>query len=729
MHVRLSQKIGQKFTRDRVTAIVLVLLAGTLNYVFLVRGSLGGFSHFALQDPDEMFYASCARNLVRGEGLVEQCVHSKALLEGARLPQPYRQGSLFPLLVAFFQSRFSSSDLWAVMPVWLCYALLIGCVYCFARMLFPADGSVFASLFVAINPLVAELSVKVLPDLPTTLALTVLLWALMENVRPFLLGLLWGVCYCINPTFLFYLPVVPYVWRESRAGQTRLSTWGPFLGGGLSIFWPWILRNLVTVGKPFLFSSPLFTHTTDFHGTSAATSPAFFASIGHVFSELAGSGRSPATWVLVFGFLGSVLLLRRDRFRNTMGLTIVCGLASLLLTHAQAGNVAPLTVPLLFCTFQLAQFDFGDHRWRKRLARAVSLVVIATYLVLSFWGMDRLCGSAGGQYLLAPEHIDSLTSHSLPDQVVASDASCAVAWQCDRPSVLLPEADWDLLVMKSSQPIDFIFVKDVERNRSLHDYAQQPWFTERYQLIKQFEPPVSGRLYRLRGSRIAGYPYSQLAHVGNVLYLFKDDQILAVEGETPKDSNVSRCPPGVVRVKGDPKTGGFHLLTEEGLILGIAGATSPPVTPSLDGIAIDFAVTPSDQGCYLLLEDGRVVSLGDALPIQPWRSIMGPLRIELSPSGQGYFVLERNGSVVTAGDALTGIARNMTSADLALAPQGRGYYILDPFGATHPSDESLPLSLGRYSMERNWACDIEILEDGSVYVLSDIGELLHYTVK
>ncbi|HNT35176.1 MAG TPA: hypothetical protein PKH07_09285, partial [bacterium] len=65
------------------------------------------------------------------------------------------------------------------------------------------------------------------------------------------------------------------------------------------------------------------------------------------------------------------------------------------------------------------------------------------------------------------------------------------------------------------------------------------------------------------------------------------------------------------------------------------------------------------------------------------------------------------------------------AADLALAPDGTGYYILDAYGGIHVSSPDLPILTTRYDDREQWALDLEILSDGSAYVLSRDGMIYH----
>jgi len=514
--------------QDVAIAIGIGLLAGLLNYLIWVVGHFGGFSNLLLHQADEMVYASFARCLFRGGGFIDQSICPVSLSGVAQIPHPYMRGTLFPLIMLPFFVVGGVKDLCAILPVWLCYSAIVALVYLLARGALSRWGSVLAAVLVASDPTLCDLSVGALPDLPAAVSVAVLLLALRQNIRPCLLGVLFGLAYYVKPTSLYCLPVILYYSSQGSDWKRRFVAWAKVLGGWFLVVWPWALRNTLLTGQPFYSYLYMdFLTYTPSHPSGyvwdvvTSTSPAafflshpneLFVKILRVLADTVGICRPPAMWLLFFMIPANLLFIRRNPFRNALLALIVLGTVPLLMTHTEPRYFSPLLAPLLVLTIQTLEWGLMQQRLWGRVAASGAGCLLVALLVLDILGLAQLKHGYYGQGWLGGDQIQFFKERTFSDQVIASDASYAISWQCDRTTVFLPHRVEDLQVVDQIHPVDFIFVRDTRWCEPLRSYTGSAWFQETYELLREYDAET------------------------------KNTSVLVLEGEVAVENDISEIP-------------------------------------------------------------------------------------------------------------------------------------------------------------------------------------------
>ena len=735
---------------DVFIAIGLATVALILNYFFWVRGHFGGFSKLVLHSPDQMSYASLARNLVRGQGFIDQAIYPASLKSLARIPQPWLDGSLFPLLLVPFFVLGSVADVWAVVPVWLLYGCLVGMSYLFFRSILSEKWGGLAALLVAIDPTAVRLSVGALPELPVAVSLVAVFVLIAKKVHPLWIGMAWGVVFGLRPAWVIVLPSVLYACPAGKGEtQARLRAWAMLLGGWFLVAWPWMLRNILLSGNPFYsyLTVNIFTQLPSFEGINPKylyeyPSPMLFvlshplelmAKFKTVFVWLLGITRPPALWVLFLALPFSVVFIRRHTLRNACLLTVLLGLLPLFFGCVQPRFFTPLMPFLVLISVHLTYYGVSSSENKRVVPMVSGLAILLLYLALGIWSFPPVKGHYYGQGWVVAEEVQALQELIAPEQTVASDVAFAVAWQCDRTCVFLPETERGFRSLNDRIPVDFVFFNEGANSRFLLDYRQGGWFEHRFAEEEQFQAQGEGVLYRRRGiAPKHSLGNRHLFHLGNVLYLYDSGEIIHLFGNESGDTSPVFAPPDTIRSKGNKNTKAIYLLTRSGVIWTMGASSGFPMV-SQPTVPVDFSINAQGEGCYFLFDNGSVSALGNVPLLPPTQTLAEPHRIEVTDDGLGYYVLSRFGPVTAVGSARAGYSPyffpDELAADLALDPQGRGYYVLDVYGGIHVSGSDLPIIVTRYDDHRKWAVDLEVLEDGSAYVLSEDGMIFHCNVR
>lgn len=730
-------------------ALLIGAVAALGNALFWVHGSLGGFSNLVLHEADQMVYSCLARDLANGQGFVDSCIYPISLSVIEKFPHPYLRGTLFPMMLVPFFVLFGARDVWAIVPVWLCYGLLVGFTFLLARRVLTLKGSLVACALVALNPVIVRLSVRSLPDLPGALAVVILLLVLDMKAKPFILGLVFAATCCLRPTFAFLLPLVLWGAGDGMRCKDRLTAAFQVGIGAMLLVWPWMLRNYLITRNPFysFLGYDLLSHTPSFRDIYVwnlmdAPDPVTFAlshpveMVRKVFQVIVFTAticRPEAVWILLFGIPAALFFLPGSAFRNRALAATLLIILPLLITHTEPRYFAPVIVPLVVLHLGVLEHKLQHRKGAWPLALFWSASLLVAFMVLNVMGLSALDKHNYSRTWLRWDQVDFFQKRTTQEHLIASDVPFAVSWECDRSTAFLPFYEKDLRAVDRIKTVDFIFVHQPKVNFSLDEYLKSSWFASNYQLLRVYDDETGSRMYRRKTSTLGGFGVSQLCQVREELFVLLDGVLYSVDADSLSRRPVESVPEGAVRIRGDEFSDGFHLLMDSGSIVGLSGASGYTPQPPIDGVALDFAFTPDSKGIFYLTEDGRVISRGTAIDLGIHATVIEqPLRLEVSITGRGVWVLAADGVVSAFGDSTEGreiYFGEPLAKDIALTPGTQDYYILDAFGSTHPSGLDQPLVVGLYRNDREWAVDLEILPSGVPYVLTDEGEILRFETK
>ena len=135
------------------------------------------------------------------------------------------------------------------------------------------------------------------------------------------------------------------------------------------------------------------------------------------------------------------------------------------------------------------------------------------------------------------------------------------------------------------------------------------------------------------------------------------------------------------------------------LIYGLAELFSDEDKPEIYNVeldeletVVDMIFVEDDEGLYLLLNNGRIVTLGKAIhrgDFYTEKIIAKPVSMSKRNWGNGYFIMDSMGGIFCFGDvdyfgSVPGDGMKIEAAQILGHSSGRGYWILDKFGRLFP---------------------------------------------
>ena len=234
---------------------LLLLLAGIIwtgYYSVHATGILGS---------DDREYASIARNIADGKGVVRNLVCPIDLQFFERLPIPeFIHPPGYPVIIAGFFKLFGISDGAALLPSCLSYLILILLFFFFAKRHLEIRTAVLATLGLIFNREILGVSLVVLSEEVYTLAFFVFFVVMVEakSLREiFIGGLLLGASHLIRENiYPFLLPLVAYLYFYPDIPRWKKMLL--FAAGVMIPIVPNLLRSFWVTGSP-LFSYGKFT--------------------------------------------------------------------------------------------------------------------------------------------------------------------------------------------------------------------------------------------------------------------------------------------------------------------------------------------------------------------------------------------------------------------------------------------------------------------------------------
>lgn len=328
---------------------------------------------------------------------------------------------LYPLVLAPLQSL--ADDRWAIAVLHLLLGVgtALGVMRLSTRWGMPYGVGLAAALLVVVDPLLVNLSVRVLTEtLAAFLAVMALLALTRATERETLSSAAWagvwvGLCALCRPTFLIWLAmtavILPWVWHGTPRCWRRTAA---FAMAGAIVLLPWIARNQAQFGRP------IASTTHGGYTLLLGNNPSFYAylrsaKVGDVWDPLAFFLEWESEQVFVETAHGPVMdELASDRraygiaqesIRAEPGLFVRACLTRLgwlwgVLPHQTEGRESPLRRGLrysvaLFYTIELLLAAVGlwslsrvalRHGWIWGLLLAISFSLVHTL----FWTDMRM---------------------------------------------------------------------------------------------------------------------------------------------------------------------------------------------------------------------------------------------------------------------------------------------------------------------------------------------------
>ena len=235
--------------------VLLLLLAGIVWFGFYAAHTK------EISGSDDREYASIARNIVNGKGIVRNFIYPVDINFFAKLPVPeFMHPPGYPLILAGFFKLFGMSDFVALLPSYLSYFVLLVLLLYFVKRYLDIKTAIIVSVILIFNREILDASLVALSEAVYTLAFF-LFFVLLVNAKSlrsvFIAGLLLGVSHLIRENiYPFLIPVLVYLYFYPDLTRWKKMTF--FIIGLLIPLTPNILRSLIDTGSPF-FSYGKFT--------------------------------------------------------------------------------------------------------------------------------------------------------------------------------------------------------------------------------------------------------------------------------------------------------------------------------------------------------------------------------------------------------------------------------------------------------------------------------------
>jgi 4-amino-4-deoxy-L-arabinose transferase-like glycosyltransferase len=496
--------------------LVLVAVCATLFWYSYYDSAFLGLVINDAQD-----YASIARNVALGKGLISQYLSPLGLAHFG-VPQPdIWRAPLWPLILAVFQLVFGFIDEASALAGGCCFIAGACLTFLLGRRWFNIPVALAATALYICSGQLASFSISGLTE-PLSVSLMLLFFFVLTAAfpgkwwKPLFAGLVGGIFYLARYNALLFLPpALIYLYLTSRqdGSGTRYrnkanSGWrhaaaltAVFLFAFLLATGPWLMRNYRLAGNPFFslqkYEPAMFTETYPgyslYRSTEAIDVAGFLLThpdeimvkVAEGWQEFSRNCWKPeftgvALPVLLFFLLSLVLPLDR-RFpaqRGVRPLVVACfllQLAALLPLHyiprlfiilapfymIYAGGAIWFIVTAAvnaFCVFGKAR------RGRQQVLAGALGVIFLTALALP--SIKANCPDfhpeLGGPHpcILRKAALNDVGQLMSPDQVVVSDLGHIFAWYGKRYACKLPYSPADLPDLDRLAPIGAVFLSN-----------------------------------------------------------------------------------------------------------------------------------------------------------------------------------------------------------------------------------------------------------------------------
>lgn len=225
------------------TWLVLILLAGT--------GLRGGllWTHFDQLAEDRDAYRAIAEHVAGGEGYL----HPQT-----RQPTAYRPPAYTLVVAAIVKTGLNDEGIAALHLILGAGTILLS--FAAARRLGLSRFSLLAALITAVDPLLLQSTTLVMTETLAAFLLALLFWMLAPNVdaapaskgRLLGVGLVFGLNALCRPTIWAFGALAVAWWGLQRMRRHTVVNPLPICLGVLLVTAPWVVRNIVVMGRPIL---------------------------------------------------------------------------------------------------------------------------------------------------------------------------------------------------------------------------------------------------------------------------------------------------------------------------------------------------------------------------------------------------------------------------------------------------------------------------------------------
>ena len=497
----------------RTFVIIALLLLLTAIYCFYFFGGYEGIG-------DGNDYAGLARSINRGQGFSLGHLYPLSLAFDPNIPQPNNMWAPgYPLYLAIWFSIFGANDnaavLASIFALWLLIisGYLLGC-----KVLDKRLGLIIAVL-IGLSQIVLYAAVEGTPEILTgaILGLSILVILDKQNLtRVIISGLIFALA--ILTRYQISIVGIPLAILFIENKKRFLPIWIVAVLFGIS---PWLLRNALVLGSPYFTLQSYGEYTKgmgrfdDFYSTYRSFTPmSLLYAVSHFPFDLAkkfvgGLIFLGGAFPLRFNFLGIIPfffgLIKIDKLEGVQKKIVLFAFISsvlIIILSALDGHHDRHFVPLqafyavsILITFILMAKEFRFFECKALLVVAgILLFLPARFPFQEF----RLSSIAAENRSNIPAYL-KIAEVVKPGEVIISDASDAIWWYADRPSIWIPVHYDDLKILLARDDCRYIFLSrptDFIKKLSNDEIADFVYSTEL--VLDMLE---HGNLFRLKKAR------------------------------------------------------------------------------------------------------------------------------------------------------------------------------------------------------------------------------------
>lgn len=252
---REEKKLIPSWISFRLLILLLLLLAGIVWFGFYATHTK------EIAGSDDREYASIARNIVNGKGIVRNFIYPLDINFFEKLPIPeFVHPPVHPLILAGFFKLIGISDFSALLPSYLSYFILILLFFFFVKRYLEVKTAVIATVVLIFNREILEMSLVALSEGVYTVLFFIFfsLFVKANSLKAiFISGILLGISHLIRENiYPFLIPLFVYLYFFPNLTRWKKMTF--FVIGILIPLIPNILRSFFDTGSLF-FSYGKFT--------------------------------------------------------------------------------------------------------------------------------------------------------------------------------------------------------------------------------------------------------------------------------------------------------------------------------------------------------------------------------------------------------------------------------------------------------------------------------------
>lgn len=509
----------------KLIIVLLLLLAGVIWLGFYATHTK------EISGSDDREYASIARNIVNGKGIVRNFVYPLDINFFEKLPVPeFMHPPGYPLLLAGFFKVLGTSNFAGLLPSYLSYFALLVLLLYFVKRHLDIKTAIVAGVILIFNREILDASLIALSEAVYTLAFF-LFFVLLVNAKSlravFISGILLGVSHLIRENiYPFLIPVLVYLYFYPELPRSKKIAW--FIVGLLIPLAPAVVRSLIDTGSPFFsygkFALMAYTgkypwlniyreiqNPSFLEFLTSDPSQFFMKYTNNVVNELEQFVSISNPYVLVFFILGMFHWSISPEWRRIkllfLSLIILQIFFVALFTFTARFFIPFVPMMIVFASesFIRASGDLisgATLPWQKRVLTLTVLVFLIFFTTPTVYkilepGKPETLGFKTPQYgFLIPREeakkLDEFLKGELKDnQVVWTDLPEIFEWEGDRLCGWLPTKVEQIYQIHRKIPVDAILLTNLRTPTQMEQSWKYLLFTE--QSLPQYR---SVKLYK-----------------------------------------------------------------------------------------------------------------------------------------------------------------------------------------------------------------------------------------